>query len=60
MTERASNNRHDGDSVRRSAYEEAMARLAGRRSLRHHMTRDSIQRVEQYSGPVVLGSLQQA
>lgn len=43
------------DPIRKAAYEEAMAKFKGRRSLRATMTDEQIRYVEGYDGPVVLG-----
>lgn len=48
-------NGHDGDGVRRSAYDEAMARLAGRRGLRRTMSDDSRRFVAAFDGLIVAG-----
>lgn len=48
-------NGHDGAGVHRSAYAEAMARLSGRRGLRHAMSEENRHRVATFDGLVVAG-----
>ena len=43
------------DPIRQAAYDEAMAKFSGRKSLRHYMTSKQIRDVQAYDGPVVLG-----
>lgn len=51
---------HDGDGIRRRAYEEAMARFAGRRGIGRALREESLRFVRSYDGPVVVGDLERA
>lgn len=45
----------NSDPIRKTAFDEAMAKFSGRKGLRHYMTPEQIRYVDNYEGPVVLG-----